>query len=63
MEFAAVLVGLSVFTGASIAEIVRGGLDAVPTGQWEAFRSLGLSESMGMRRWCYPRLCQPFFRP
>ena len=55
VEFAAVLVGLSVFTGASIAEIVRGGLDAVPTGQWEAFRSLGLSETMGMRKVVLPQ--------
>ena len=55
VEFTAVLVGLSVFTGAAIAEIVRGGLDAVPTGQWEAFRSLGLSESMGMLRVVLPQ--------
>ena len=55
VEFAAVLVGLSVFTGAAIAEIVRGGLDAVPTGQWEAFRSLGLSESVGMRKVVLPQ--------
>ena len=34
VEFCAVLVGLTVFTGASIAEIVRGGINAVPLGQW-----------------------------
>ena len=55
VEFTAVLLGLSVFTGASIAEVVRGGLDAVPRGQWEAFRSLGLSEAMGMRRVVLPQ--------
>lgn len=49
VEFAAVLMGLSVFTGAAIAEVVRGGLDSVPRGQWEAFRSLGLAESPGLR--------------
>ena len=55
VEFTAVLLGLSVFTGASIAEVVRGGLDAVPRGQWEAFRSLGLSERMGLRRVVLPQ--------
>ena len=55
VEFTAVLLGLSVFTGASIAEVVRGGLDAVPRGQWEAFRSLGLNEGMGLRRVVLPQ--------
>jgi len=55
VEFTAVLLGLSVFTGASIAEVVRGGLDSVPRGQWEAFRSLGLSEGMGLRRVVLPQ--------
>ena len=55
VEFTAVLIGLSVFTGASIAEVVRGGLDAVPRGQWEAFRSLGLPEPMGLRRVVLPQ--------
>ena len=55
VEFAAVLLGLSVFTGASIAEVVRGGLDSVPQGQWEAFRSLGMNEGLGMRRIVLPQ--------
>ena len=55
MEFAAVLLGLSVFTGASIAEVVRGGLDSVPRGQWEAFRSLGMTEGLGLRRIVLPQ--------
>ena len=55
VEFAAVLLGLSVFTGASIAEVVRGGLDSVPRGQWEAFRSLGMPEGLGLRRIVLPQ--------
>ena len=55
VEFCAVLTGLTVFTGASIAEIVRGGVNAVPRGQWEAFRSLGLSEGLGLRRIVLPQ--------
>jgi len=55
VEFCAVLVGLAVFTGASIAEVVRGGLESVPRGQWEAFRSLGLPEGLGLRRVVLPQ--------
>ena len=44
LEYIAILVGLVVYTGAFIAEIVRGGIQAVSTGQWEASRSLGLSQ-------------------
>ncbi len=41
-EFAAMLVGLTVYYAASIAEIVRSGLQSVTHGQWEAGRALGL---------------------
>jgi general L-amino acid transport system permease protein len=42
-EFTALLVGLVVNFGATISEIVRGGVLAVPRGQWDAGRALGLS--------------------
>lgn len=42
-EFAAVLVGLSVYTAAFIAEIVRGAIQSLPKGQFEAGAALGLS--------------------
>lgn len=54
-EFSALLFGLSVFTGAYIAEVVRGGIMSVPRGQWEAFRSLGLSETNGLFRIIIPQ--------
>ncbi|REJ33398.1 MAG: polar amino acid ABC transporter permease [Bacillota bacterium] len=41
-EFAALLVGLVLYTGAFIAEVVRGGIQSIPKGQWEAAQSLGL---------------------
>jgi general L-amino acid transport system permease protein len=37
------MVGFTLFTAAYIAENVRGGLAAVPLGQYEAARALGLS--------------------
>ncbi len=55
VEFTALLVGLTVFTGASIAEVVRGGLSSVSRGQWEAFRSLGIPEGFGMRQVVLPQ--------
>ena len=43
-EFAALLFGLVVYTASFIAEIVRAGILAVPRGQREAARALGLSD-------------------
>lgn len=44
-EFAALLVGLTTYTAAFIAEVVRSGIQAVDRGQLEAARALGLSTS------------------
>jgi len=40
-EFCTLLLGLVVYTGSFIAEIVRAGIQAVPKGQWEAARAWG----------------------
>lgn len=48
-EFLALLIGLSVYTGAFIAEVVRSGIQAVVKGQREAARSIGLSESQTLQ--------------
>ena len=47
-EFLALLLGLSIFSSAYIAEVIRGGILSVSRGQWEAFRSLGISEKKGL---------------
>ena len=44
-EFSALLIALSVYTGAFIAEIVRSGIQSVVKGQREAARAIGLKES------------------
>lgn len=44
-ELMALAVALSVYTGAFIAEAVRAGIQAVPHGQTEAARSIGLREN------------------
>jgi len=43
-EFTALFAGLTLYYAAYIAEIVRGGILAVPPGQWNAARALGLSD-------------------
>ena len=48
-ELIALLLALSTYTAAFIAEIVRGGLLAVPRGQWEAAEALGLSRPQTLR--------------
>ena len=53
--FTAGVAALSVFTGAYVAEIVRGGIQSVPRGQMEAARSLGLSYTRAMRHVILPQ--------
>lgn len=42
------LVGIALFQGAYVAEVVRGGLQAIPKGQFEAAASLSLSYTKSM---------------
>ncbi len=37
------LIGVALFSSAYMAEVVRGGLQAIPNGQYEAAKALGLS--------------------
>ncbi len=54
-EFCALLAGLTAYTAAFIAEIVRGGILAIPSGQWEAARSLGLRNGAILRHIVLPQ--------
>ncbi|MEK4484652.1 amino acid ABC transporter permease [Psychrobacillus sp. FSL H8-0484] len=49
------IVGLAIFAGAFIAEIVRTGIQAVPKGQMEAARSLGMSHTKAMTHIILPQ--------
>jgi general L-amino acid transport system permease protein len=48
-EYAALLIGLALYTASHIAEIVRGSILAVPRGQSEAANAVGLSGFQRMR--------------
>ncbi len=50
-----VLVGISLFAAAYLAEVVRGGLQAIPNGQHEAAASLGLSYWQTQRKIVLPQ--------
>ncbi|MGY8707455.1 ABC transporter permease subunit [Bradyrhizobium sp. 18BD] len=47
-ELLALIGGLALFHGASLAEVVRAGIEAVPIGQGEAARALGLGRLKGL---------------
>ena len=49
------LIGIIMFQSAYMAEVVRGGLQAIPKGQFEAYQSLGLSYWQGMIKIVLPQ--------
>lgn len=54
-DFAAGIITLTLNASAYIAEIVRGGINAVPVGQMEASRSLGLTYNRTMQKIILPQ--------
>lgn len=62
-EFFALIVGLSIYHGAFVAENVRGGILAVPKGQSEAALSTGLSNWQTMRYVIIPQALRIIIPP
>lgn len=62
-EFVALLVALSTYTAAFIAEIVRAGIQSVGKGQQEAAYSLGLSPGLTMRKVILPQAMRVIVPP
>jgi len=54
-NFLSGLVCLALFEGAYVTEIVRAGIEAVPRGQWEAARALGLHSGQVMNEVVLPQ--------
>jgi general L-amino acid transport system permease protein len=62
-EFAALLIGLTMYTGAFIAENVRAGIQGVTKGQKEAARALGLTPGQSMRLVILPQALRIIIPP
>ncbi len=62
-EFFALLAGLTIYTSAFIAEVVRSGVQSVSKGQWEAAGSLGLSRGKVLRLVVLPQALRVIIPP
>ncbi len=62
-EFTALLAGLTIYTSAFAAEIVRAGILAVSKGQTEAARALGLNEGQRLRLIVLPQAMRVIIPP
>ncbi len=62
-ELVALVVALSIYTAAFIAEVVRAGLQAVPRGQTEAAQSVGLSRLQTLRLVIIPQAMRVIIPP
>ncbi len=62
-EYFALLLGLVIYTAGYIAEIVRSGIQAVPNGQWEAARALGLRHGAILRQVVLPQALRVVIPP
>ena len=62
-SYLAIFLGLVIYTSAFIAEIVRAGIQAVPKGQLEASRALGLSQGDMLRLVVLPQALRVIIPP
>ena len=62
-EFSALLLGLTLYTASFIAEIVRSGIQAIPRGQWEAARALGLKPGRVLKDVILPQALRVIIPP
>ena len=62
-EFLSLLIGLVIYTGTFVAEVVRAGIQAVPQGQVEAAAALGLSRWRQMRLIVLPQALRVIIPP
>ena len=62
-EYGALTLGLVLYTAAYIAEIVRSGILAVPSGQWEAAGALGLRSGPVLRKIVLPQAMRVIIPP
>ena len=57
-NFLSGLICLALFEGAYVTEIIRAGIEAIPKGQWDAARALGMNSGQVMSRVVLPQAVQ-----
>lgn len=57
------IVGLSLVVAANIAEIVRGAMVSIPSGQWESARAMGYSQGQILRLVIFPQALRRMIPP
>jgi general L-amino acid transport system permease protein len=62
-EFLALLIGLTIYTAAFVAEVVRGGIQSVSRGQDEAAAALGLNQRQKMKLVILPQAMRVIIPP
>lgn len=62
-EFIALMIGLVLYHSAFAAEIVRSGIQSVPSGQWEAGGALGLKRGTMLRQIVMPQALRVIIPP
>jgi general L-amino acid transport system permease protein len=62
-EFAALLIGLVIYTAAFVAEVVRSGIESVGKGQWEAAGAIGLRRGLILRLIVLPQALRVIIPP
>jgi polar amino acid transport system permease protein len=61
--FPAAVLALSLWMTVNTAEVVRGGIQSIPRGQFEAARSMGLGELQTMRHVIFPQAVRRMIPP
>ena len=62
-ELSTLALGLTLYTGAFIAEIIRAGILSVPKGQWEAAKALGFKSGLLLRLVIFPQALRLIIPP
>ncbi len=61
--FSAGTIGLTIYTSAFFAEVIKAGINSVPTGQWEAARSNGMTYLQAMHHIVFPQAVRIIIPP
>lgn len=62
-EYAALVIGLTLYTAAFIAEIVRAGIQSIGAGQWQAAQAIGLNPWTTLSTVILPQAMRPIIPP